>query len=92
MWPIQNDAENLKNDWKPGTWVLIWECAARAVQWISTWQGLEGFQNYLHLCVWDESCLSIESINAHSGQKKPDNLDEILKVKTMSGKYFKEKY
>ena len=27
IWPIQNDANNLKNDWNPGTWVVIWECS-----------------------------------------------------------------
>ena len=24
IWPIQNDEKNLKNDWNPSTWVLIW--------------------------------------------------------------------
>ena len=32
----------LRNDWNPGTWVLIWEYSVRAIQWISTWQGLDG--------------------------------------------------
>ena len=25
IWSIQNDAKNLKNDWNPDKWVLIWE-------------------------------------------------------------------
>ena len=37
IWPIQNDAKNLKNNWNPGTWVLTWECSVRAIQWIQTW-------------------------------------------------------
>ena len=32
--PIQNNAKV----WNPGTWVLIWEYKARAIQWIPTWQ------------------------------------------------------
>ena len=32
-----------------------------------------------------------EPINAHRGQKQPDNFDEILKVKAKLGKYLKEK-
>ena len=43
-WPIENDANNPKNDWNPGTWVLIWEYSARAIQWIPAWQGLDFFQ------------------------------------------------
>ena len=30
----------LKNDWNPGTWVLIWESSGKTTEWISTWQGL----------------------------------------------------
>ena len=30
-------------------------------------------------------------INAHSGKKQPDNLDEILQVKAQSDKYLMEK-
>ena len=33
--------KKLKNYWNPGTWVLIWENAVRAIQWIPTWQSLE---------------------------------------------------
>ena len=40
--------KNLKNDCNHGKCVLIWEYSARAFQWIPTWQGLEGFQNFLH--------------------------------------------
>ena len=44
IWPIQNQAKILKNDWNLGTWVLIWEYSMRAIQWIPTWLGLDGFQ------------------------------------------------
>ena len=57
IWTIPNDAKNLNNDWNPGTWVLIWECSARAIQWIPTWWGLDGFQKSLHPCAVDESSL-----------------------------------
>ena len=43
-------AKNLKNDWNPGTWVLIWEFSARAIQWVPTRQGLDGFQKSLRPC------------------------------------------
>ena len=39
-----------KNDWNPDIWVLIWEYSARAIQWVPTWQGLDGFQKTLHSC------------------------------------------
>ena len=53
IWQLQNDAKNLKNDWNPGTWVLIF------FQRIPTWQGLCGFQKSLLACALDESSLSI---------------------------------
>ena len=59
IWPIQNDAQNLKNDWNPGIWVLIWEYLARAIQRIPTRQGLDGFQKSLCPCALDERSLSI---------------------------------
>ena len=53
--------KQLKNDWNPGMWVLIWEYSPEAFLWIPTWQGLEGFQKSLGLCAFDESSLSIGS-------------------------------
>ena len=45
---------------KPDTIALIWEVsAARAIQWIPTQQGLDGFQKSLRPCALDESSLSI---------------------------------
>ena len=32
--------KHLKNDWNPGICFLKWECSARAIHWIPTWQGL----------------------------------------------------
>ena len=59
---IQNDAKKLKNDWNPGMWVLIWEYSVRDIQWILTWQGLDGFQKALRSCALDESSHSIERV------------------------------
>ena len=61
--PIQKKAKNLKNDWNPGKWVLIWEYSVRAFQWIPAWQGLDGFQRKLCFCAFDESSLSIVRVN-----------------------------
>ena len=49
----------MKDDWNPGTWVLIWEYSARAFRWTPTWQGLDA----LHPCALDESSLSIGRVN-----------------------------
>ena len=51
--------KKIRNDWNPGTWVIIWEYSARAIWWILTWQGLDGFQKSLRLCSLDESSISI---------------------------------
>ena len=51
--------QKLKNYWNSDTGVLIWENSARAIRWIPTWQGLNGFQKSLHPCALDESGLSI---------------------------------
>ena len=53
---IQNGANNLKNYWSPGTWVLIWEYSARSIQWIPIWQGFDGLQKCP--CALDKSRLS----------------------------------
>ena len=58
IWSIQNDAENLKNDGNPGIWVLIWEYWVRAIQWIPTWPGLDGFRKSLDPCSLGLSSLS----------------------------------
>ena len=47
--------KNMKNDWNPGKWALIWEYSARAIQWIPTWQGLDDFQKSLRHCDFDKS-------------------------------------
>ena len=52
---IQNHAKNLKIIWNLGTWILIWEYSTRAILWIPTWQGLDGFQRSLRHCALDES-------------------------------------
>ena len=36
--------KKLENDFNLGTWILILEYSARAIQWIPAWQGLDGFQ------------------------------------------------
>ena len=55
--------KKLKNFRNPGIWVLIWECSARAFQWVPTWQGFDGFKKSLHPCALDESSLSIGRVN-----------------------------
>ena len=42
--------------WQMGT--EIWECSARAFQWIPTWQGSDGFQESLCPCALDKCSLS----------------------------------
>ena len=56
--------ENPEKWLKPWPWVLIWEYLVRAIQWIPTWQGLDGFQKYLCPCSSDESILSIGRVKA----------------------------
>ena len=67
MWLMENDAKNLKNDWNPDKWVLIWRNSVRAIQWIPTWQGFICFLKiYASLCL-DKSSLSIiERVNSPS--------------------------
>ena len=65
IWPIQNDAKILEDNWNPGTWVLIWEYSLRAIQWIPTRQGLDGFQKCLLSCSLDESIASIGRVKIH---------------------------
>ena len=54
--------KHLKNDWTPGTWVIIWEYQERDFQWIPTWQGLYAFQKSLCTSALDESSLSIAKV------------------------------
>ena len=63
IWPIQSDANNLKNYWNPGKWVLILKYSLRAIQWIPAWQGLDGFYKTLRCCDLDKSCLGIGRVN-----------------------------
>ena len=59
----------------------VTEYSANAIQWIPTWQGLDGFQKSLRPSALDECSLSIgrvKPINAWSAQKQPDELDAIL--------------
>ena len=54
--------------WLIGTWVLIWEYSARAIQYIPTWQGLDNFIRPLHLCALDESkVLALEGLTLMLG-------------------------
>ena len=62
--------KNLKNDWNPGKWVLIWEYSERASQWIPTWQGLNGFQKSFCPCSLKESSLSIKRVKEFRLQQK----------------------
>ena len=51
-----------KNDWNPGKWVLIREYSARAIQWIPTWQGLDGFKILCFLLLWTKVALALEGL------------------------------
>ena len=55
--------KELKNDWNPGIWILIWEYSARAIQWIPTWQGIEGFQKFYVLFLWTKMASALEGFN-----------------------------
>ena len=69
IWAIQNDANNLKNDWTPGIRVLIWEYLARAIKRIQAWQGLDDFQKPLCFCALDETSLIIRRVKKCIAQR-----------------------
>ena len=54
--------KKLKKDWNLCIWVLIWEHPVKVIQWIPTWQGLDGYQKMLHPCALDESSLRIGNV------------------------------
>ena len=54
--------KKLKNDWNPGTWVLIWEYSERVIQWIPSWQGLDGFKKLLCLVLWTKAVSALEGL------------------------------
>ena len=62
IWPIQNYAKNLKNVWNHDKWVLIWEYSARAFQWVPTWQGLDGFQHFMHFFPWVKVASALQGL------------------------------
>ena len=84
----QNGAKNPKKWPNPGTWVLIWEYSARAIQWIPTWQGLNGFQKSLRPCALDESNIRIRRVNPFTLRAAKTGL-AILKIFCLQ-KYFLE--
>ena len=71
-----------ENDWNPGIWVLIWESSVRAIHWIPTWQGLDGFQRSLRPCALDRSSLSIGRVNPSMPGDLLDkcHLEMLLKI------------
>ena len=96
FWQKQNDAKKLKNERNPGTSVLIWVYSARALQWIPTRQGLDGFQKSLGPCNLDKNILgigrvdpggqgtlqsAIQPIYAECNSEQPDNIDEFFLAK-----------
>ena len=55
----------MKNDWNPGTLVLIWECSVRAIRWIWKWLGLGGFQKSLwFLVLWTKVASALEGLKS----------------------------
>ena len=91
--------KNLKNDWITAKWVLIWEYSVRAFQWIPTWQGLDGFQKYLHPSTLGKNSRSIGRVNRvclkittvygvpHSSEWQPPAPTEKIS-KQMTRQYF----
>ena len=55
-----------ENDWNNATWVLIWEYSERAIQWIPTWQGLDGFLCILVL--WMKVASALEGSSMRTGE------------------------
>ena len=67
----KSETKNLKNDWNPDIWVLIWEYTVRAFQTKPTWQGLNGFQK--SLCPLDRrSHLRIGRVRNHHTAMRSD--------------------
>ena len=62
IWPIQKGAKTLKIY---AMWVLLYTYSARVIQWIPTWQGLDGFKKYLRHCALDKSRLSFRRVNLY---------------------------
>ena len=59
------NAKNPKNDWNPGKWVLLWECSARAFQWIPIWQGFKCFSKIFSILVlWTKIVSALEVLKA----------------------------
>ena len=52
----------MENDWNPGTWVLIWVYSAGAIQWVPTWQGVDGFKKLCVLVLWMKVALALEGL------------------------------
>ena len=70
IWSKENDVKKTENDWNSGQWVLIWEYSVRAIQWIPTRQGLDGFPKSLYPCASDERRLSLGRVKAK--RQRPD--------------------
>ena len=43
----------------PGKWVPIWECSARAIQWIPSWQGFDDFSIF---ALWMKVAWALEGL------------------------------
>ena len=52
--------KNFKKWLKPWHAVLIWECSARAIQWIPPWKGLVFFKNIYNLVLWTNVASALE--------------------------------
>ena len=59
----------LWNDWNTGKCPLTWEYSVRAIQWVPTSQGLDGFQKYLRPCALDKSSRSVGRVKTISQER-----------------------
>ena len=81
-----------ENDWNSATWVLIGEYSARAIQWIPTWEGLDGFQKCLCPCALDECSLIIGRIKVDEMLQCLVLLGAIYSMGVFSCKYTIDKH
>ena len=66
-----------ENDRNPGTWVIIWKGPGGFIQWIPTWQGLDGFRKPICVLLWTKvTSLSIRRVFS--------NINHYSKAKSFS--------
>ena len=59
--------EIMQKTWKMTETLAHMVTQLRAIQWIPTWTGLDGFQRSLHPCIWGKLSLNIGRVKGVSG-------------------------